>query len=64
MMSPPRFATKHILLPPLNKAGFHPSINHGPWTDEEAASLKALLGDTAEGEIDWVEVAEDLGVGR
>jgi hypothetical protein len=39
----------------------HPSINRGPWSDEEITSLKVLVNG-AEDEVDWVIIAEDLGV--
>jgi hypothetical protein len=42
--------------------GLHPSVNRGPWLDEEVASLKALVGHSSEKEVDWVMIAEDLGV--
>lgn len=40
----------------------HPDFNHGPWTQPEIAQLTELISGKGEGEIDWVEVARELGV--
>jgi hypothetical protein len=40
----------------------HPSFNSAPWSDEETVSLRALISGLDENEVDWVTIAEDLGV--
>lgn len=40
----------------------HPQFNDAQWTKSEIAKVKELVGDAREGEVDWVEIAEKLGV--
>jgi hypothetical protein len=40
----------------------HPDLNHEPWTPTELEKLTTLISDKLEGEIDWVDVAQKLGV--
>ncbi|KII95876.1 hypothetical protein PLICRDRAFT_34825 [Plicaturopsis crispa FD-325 SS-3] len=42
----------------------HPDFNHGPWTQPEIAQLTELTSGKEEGEIDWVDVARELGTKR
>ncbi len=41
----------------------HPQFNVAQWTKSEIAKVKELVGSAREGEVDWVEIAEKLGVG-
>ena len=40
----------------------HPQFNDTQWTKSEIAKVKELVGGAGEGQVDWVEVAEKLGV--
>ena len=40
----------------------HPRFNHAQWTQSEIIKVKELVAGAREGEVDWVEIAEKLGV--
>ena len=40
----------------------HPEFDHSPWQPLEIKRVKELVGNAAEGEVDWVEIASKLGV--
>ena len=40
----------------------HPQFNNAPWTQSEIARVKQLVATANEGEVDWVEIAQKLGV--
>ncbi|KAF7790098.1 hypothetical protein EIP86_001048 [Pleurotus ostreatoroseus] len=42
----------------------HPELNHSPWSQDEIARVKELVGDAAQGQVDWVHVATRLGTHR
>lgn len=41
----------------------HPEFDHSQWTQPEIIRVKELVGNAAEGQVDWVDVAQKLGVG-
>lgn len=40
----------------------HPQFNNAQWTQSEIVRVKQLVANANEGDVDWVEVAEKLGV--
>lgn len=42
----------------------HPEFNHEPWTQEEIKNLKVLVAEINDGQPDWVDIAEKLGVSQ
>ena len=40
----------------------HPQFNHAQWSQSEIAKVRELVDGAREGEVDWVEIAEKLGV--
>ena len=40
----------------------HPDFNDAQWTQSEIAKVRQLVAGAREGEVDWVDVAEKLGV--
>jgi hypothetical protein len=41
----------------------HPRINHDAWKEQEVTELKSLVSLYGQSQVNWVEVAEKLGVG-
>lgn len=42
----------------------HPDFNHSTWTQSEIDRVKELVADATEGQVDWVQIAAELGTGR
>jgi len=40
----------------------HPKFNHSPWAASEITAAKALVEGCERSDIDWVSIAEQLGV--
>ena len=40
----------------------HPQYNHAQWSQSEIAKVRELVDGAREGEVDWVKIAEKLGV--
>lgn len=40
----------------------HPQFNDAQWTQAEVAKVRELVDGAHEGEVDWSEIAEKLGV--
>ena len=40
----------------------HPDFNDAQWTQSEIAKVRQLVAGAREGEVDWADVAEKLGV--